>query len=166
MKKFKSFWQIDKNWQLVFPLLGILLSIISAYRISIKVFVTKNTLLTYLITGCLALLIVKLCVWIIKKLENKWIVNQKWELIRIFIVFAITGSSSVFLGRPFIKWIGLHPDKFNPILYWFLFVIISLFLYQIILLALGWISGQFNFFWEFEKRFLKRMGLGKITHKL
>jgi hypothetical protein len=26
----------------------------------------------------------------------------------------------------------------------------------------GWLFGQFNFFWEFEKKMLKRFGLGKM----
>jgi hypothetical protein len=98
----------------------------------------------------------------IQKLENKWVVDQRWELIRIFIVFAFTGSSSVFVGRPFIKWIGITKDNLYPLFYWILFIVISLFFYQLLLVVFGWLFGQFKFFWNFEKNMLRRFGLGKF----
>ena len=162
MKDFKAKWQINNNWQFIVPAIGILLSFFSGYRIAHKLIDNERPLLLGITTLICALIIIKLCVYLINKLEKKWIVNQKWELIRIFIVFAITGSSSVYVGRPFINWIGISSEKLSAPIYWFLFIIISLILYQILLLTLGWLSGQFTFFWEFEKRFLKRMGLSKL----
>lgn len=162
MKDFKAKWQINNNWQLIAPLIGVLLSFFSGYRIACKLIKSEHLILLLTTTLVSSILIIKLCVFVINKLENKWIVNQKWELIRIFIVFAVTGSSSVFVGRPFINWIGISIETFPSPIYWFLFILISLILYQILLLALGWLSGQFAFFWEFEKRFLKRMGLAKL----
>ena len=162
MKDFKAKWQIDNNWQLIAPLVGVLLSFFSGYRIASKLIKNEHLILLSTTTLVSSILIIKLCVFVINKLENKWIVNQKWELIRIFIVFAVTGSSSVFVGRPFINWIGISLETLPSPIYWFLFLLISLILYQILLLALGWLSGQFTFFWEFEKRFLKRMGLAKL----
>ena len=162
MKDFKAKWQIDNNWQLIAPLIGVMLSFFSGYRIACKLIKSEHLILLSIATLVSSILIIKLCVFVINKLENKWIVNQKWELIRIFIVFAVTGSSSVFVGRPFINWIGISLETLPSPIYWFLFILISLILYQILLLALGWLSGQFTFFWEFEKRFLKRMGLAKI----
>ena len=107
MKDFKAKWQINNNWQLIVPVIGILLSFFSGYRIAIKLIDNKHLILLLTTTLVLSLVIIKLCVFVINKLENRWVVNQKWELIRIFIVFAITGSSSVFIGRPFINWIGI-----------------------------------------------------------
>jgi hypothetical protein len=97
-------------------------------------------------------------------LENKWIVEQRWEIIRIFIVFAITGSSSLFIGRPIIYAIGITKENLNPFLYWILFIIIGLVFYQILLVTFGWLFGQFKFFWEFEKKMLKRFGLGRFLN--
>lgn len=162
MKDFKAKWQIDNNWQLIVPLIGLLLSFFSGYRIASKLLESKQLILLTTTTIVSSIIIIKLSVFVINKLQNKWIVNQKWELIRIFIVFALTGSSSVFVGRPFINWIGISLETLPSPIYWFLFIIISLILYQILLLTLGWFSGQFTFFWEFEKRFLKRMGLAKF----
>jgi hypothetical protein len=77
-------------------------------------------------------------------------------MIRIFLVFAFTGTSSVFVGRPIIKLLGITQDVLNPFLYWFLYIIIGLIFYQILLLIFGWLLGQFRFFWEFEKKIFKR----------
>lgn len=165
MKDFKAKWQIDNNWQLIAPLTGVLLSFFSGYRIAYRLLDSEHLILLIITTLISSIVIIKLSVFVINKLENKWVVKQKWELIRIFIVFALTGSSSVFIGRPFINWIGLSLETLPSPIYWLLFIIISLVLYQILLLTLGWLSGQFAFFWEFEKRFLKRMGLGRFFLK-
>ena len=165
MKDFKAKWQIDNNWQLIAPLTGVLLSFFSGYRIAYRLLESEHLILLVITTLISSIVIIKLSVFVINKLENKWVVKQKWELIRIFIVFALTGSSSVFIGRPFINWIGLSLETLPSPIYWLLFIIISLVLYQILLLTLGWLSGQFAFFWEFEKRFLKRMGLGRFFLK-
>jgi hypothetical protein len=106
--------------------------------------------------------LLKVTLYIFKKLEHKWILKYRWEMIRVFIVFAITGSSSVFVGRPIMQMIGITKENLNPFIYWILFIIIGLIFYQILLVTFGWLFGQFNFFWEFEKKMLKRFGLGKM----
>ena len=108
--------------------------------------------------------LLKIVLYAISKLESKWVVNQRWELIRIFIVFAITGSSSVLVGRPIIKWMGITHDNLHPLLYWILFIAISLFFYQVLLVLIGWVFGQFQFFWNFEKKMIRRFGLGKFLN--
>ena len=161
---FKSRWEITKNWQLVFPLAGILSSFYASFKFASK-FLDFSQWLFWLVGFISGLGFLKLCVFCIEKLESKWIVDARWELIRIFIVFAITGSSSVLLGRPFITMLGISEKVLNPILYWFLFVLISLIFYQILLVFWGWILGQFNFFWQFEKKMLRRFGLGRFLEK-
>ena len=83
-------------------------------------------------------------------------------MIRVFMVFAFTGSLHLFVGRPIIKFIGITKENLNPILYWFLFIIIGLIFYQILLVSFGWLFGQFKFFWEFEKKMLRRFGLKRF----
>lgn len=160
MRKFKEHWQIQQNWQLIFPLLGILGVVYSSYKLA-KLFTEDYTIF---LNGSVALvisfLLIKCCLFIFKKLENKWKVEYRWEMIRIFIVFAITGSSSMFVGRPIIKFLGIQKENLNIFLYWFLFITISLVFYQVLLVAFGWLFGQFQFFWNFEKKMLRRFGLG------
>ena len=88
-------------------------------------------------------------------------VNYKWEMIRIFIVFALTGSASVFIGRPIIKLLGVTPDNLG-MAYWGLNIAMCIIFYQILLVFFGWLLGQFVFFWEFEKKMLRRFGFGKF----
>lgn len=160
MQKFKERWQIQQNWQLIFPLLGILGIVYSSFKLA-KVFTQNlNPFLTASVSLVFSYVLLRLCLYFFKKLENKWVVNYKWEMIRIFIVFAMTGSSSVWVGRPIIKLLGITKENLNVFLYWILFIVISLIFYQILLIAFGWLFGQFQFFWNFEKKMLRRFGLG------
>lgn len=160
MQKFKERWQIQENWQLVFPFLGITGIIYSAYKLAKILTKDINFFLTLSVALVVSYLLVKLCLFIFKKLENKWVVQYRWEMIRIFLVFAITGSSSVLVGRPIVKFLGINQENLNAFLYWFLFISVSLICYQILLVFFGWLFGQFQFFWEFEKKMLRRMGVG------
>ena len=161
MQDFKKQWEITKNWQLIFPIIGLISSIYLGTKLSFKI-LNQNFILEIIVGILLGILIVKSCIFFINKLEKKWIVNQRWELIRIFLIFALTGSSSVFVGRPFIKLLGVSKDNLHISVYYALFILISLVFYQILLLLWGWILGQFDFFWRFEKKMLKRLGLKKF----
>ena len=161
MEDFKKQWEITKNWQLIFPLTGLISSIYLGVKLSFKI-LSQNFILELFIGILIGIIIVKLCLFFINKLEKKWIVNKRWELIRIFLIFALTGSSSVLVGRPIIKLIGVSKDNLNLVVYYSLFIMISLVFYQILLLLWGWIFGQFDFFWRFEKKMLKRLGLKKF----
>lgn len=100
-----------------------------------------------------------------QKLKKHWGIRSNFQLIIIFIVFAITGSSSVYVAKPFLDVIGLDQDNFpdtwwSPIVYWTLRILLIFPFYQVLLVAYGWLFGQFKFFWTFEKKMLKRMGFG------
>ena len=45
--------------------------------------------------------------------------------------------------------------------YWILRLILIFPLYQILLILVGTIFGQFKYFWEIEKKFLARIGIFK-----
>lgn len=162
MYDFKKRWQIQHNWQLLFPLLGILALGYSSYRLANLLLSDFHFGFTIIAAIFIFFLLLKFFLFCFKKLENKWIVNYRWEMIRIFIVFAITGSSSVFVGRPVIALLGITKENLNPIVYWVLYIIIGLVFYQLLLLSFGWLFGQFKFFWEFEKKMLRRMGFKRF----
>lgn len=159
MKKFKERWQIQHNWQLVFPLLGVLALVYSSLKLSFAVLSDAHMALIILLSFIIYLLLLKFFLFLFKKLENKWKVTYKWEMISIFLAFATTGSTSVFVSRPIMKWVGITKENLNLALYWVLYIIIGLILYQILLVFFGWVFGQFAFFWNFEKKMLKRIGL-------
>ncbi|WP_299122795.1 DUF6787 family protein [uncultured Winogradskyella sp.] len=162
MEKFKKHWEIQHNWQLLFPFFGVLALGYSAFKISNAFLKPYGLILTIIASVVLFFLLLKLTLFIFKKLEKKWILDYKWEMIRVFIVFAITGSSSLYIGRPIIELIGITKENLNPLLYWVLFIIIGLVFYQILLVTFGWLFGQFKFFWEFEKKMLKRFGFKRF----
>lgn len=158
MTSFKEHWEITKNWQLLFPALGLVALGYIALKFSSLIF--SNSVFGIIISSLILFyLLLRISLFAIQKLEGRWIVKQRWELIRIFIVFAITGSSSVLVTRPLIKELGITLDNLHAFVYWVLFVAISLIAYQLLLLFFGWIFGQFEFFWNFEKKILKRLGI-------
>ena len=84
------------------------------------------------------------------------------QLIIIFIVFGITGSLSVVLGKYVL--INIFGESFlNNDFYWFLRLILIFPIYQILLILVGALFGQFRYFWEIEKKILIKMKLIKST---
>jgi len=103
----------------------------------------------------------------IDRLKKKWNIQSNRQLSIVFIVFGITGSSSVKVGRPFLELIGLQPEVFTDIplgsaLYWVLRILVIFPIYQVLLVLFGALFFQFSFFWEFEKKILRRMGLKRF----
>ncbi|PZD79289.1 DUF6787 family protein [Mesonia sp. K7] len=99
-----------------------------------------------------------------EKLKKKWGIESNWQMVIIFMVFAITGSSSVYVAKPFLELINVTRETFaegfwGGFLYYTLRLILIFPFYQVLLLLFGFIFGQFKFFWNFEKKMLSRMGL-------
>lgn len=99
-----------------------------------------------------------------KNLKKRWGVESNFQLTVIFIVFAITGSTSAWLSKPVCMWLGILKEDFG---FWHTPVrLILIFpLYQLLLVLFGFLFGQFTFFWAFEKKMLKRMGMGFLFKK-
>lgn len=105
-----------------------------------------------------------------KKLKERWGITSDLQLVIIFIVFSITGSSSVFVAKPFLHWLGMDAEHFpdawwGQTLYWVLRMLLIFPFYQVLLVVYGWLFGQFKFFWAFEKKMLSRMGLEFLFNK-
>ena len=94
-----------------------------------------------------------------KNLKKRWGIETNFQLTIIFVVFAITGSASAWLSKPFCFWLGITKTDLG---FWFTPVRLLLIfpLYQLLLVLIGFIFGQFKFFWAFEKKMLKKMGFG------
>lgn len=165
MQKFKQRWEIQQNWQLIFPVLGISVLVYSSYKLALVFTKDSNIYITIFSTIILSFLLLKFILFLFKKLEKKWVLTYKWEMIRVFIVFSITGTASIFVGKPIIRLIGITKENLNPVIYWFLYIIIGLIFYQILLVCIGWLFGQFQFFWNFEKKMLRRFGLKRFHNE-
>ncbi|MAT79896.1 MAG: diacylglyceryl transferase [Flavobacteriaceae bacterium TMED238] len=94
-------------------------------------------------------------------LKEKWNLKSNFQLVIILIVFAITGSSSLYISKPLMEFLSISNDSMNVISYWILRFIIVTLVYQLVLLVVAFLFGQFNWFWNFEKKMLKKMGLIK-----
>lgn len=170
MQKFKERWEIKSSWQLIFPMLGLLSLIFSGYLIaryilnSIEILKTDSIYLGLL--SALTILLSSLFLFVTLKLfgvlETRWSVNYRWELIAIFMVFAITGSTAARVSDPILSFLGLAKENTNGWIYWPIRILIVFPIYQVLLLIVGWLFGQFKFFWSFEKKMLSRMGFARF----
>ena len=96
------------------------------------------------------------------KLIKIFKVKDLYQLIIIFIVFGITGSLSVVLGKYVL--INIFGESFlNNDYYWLLRLILIFPIYQVLLIIVGALFGQFRYFWEIEKKILIRIGILKST---
>ncbi|HOZ40949.1 MAG TPA: diacylglyceryl transferase [Flavobacteriales bacterium] len=88
------------------------------------------------------------------RLAQRWGVSPSRVLV-ILLVFACTGTTVLLIKRPILTWVtgGAEPSLWVSVVYY----ILILPFYNLILLIYGALFGQFSFFWNFEKRFLRRI---------
>ncbi|MBN4081561.1 hypothetical protein JYU23_00365 [bacterium AH-315-C07] len=85
------------------------------------------------------------------KLRNKWGIRSTWDIILILIVFALAGSSVLHVSGFVSSFLGF--DESTSLGVKVVVRILIIFpVYQILLLMYSFILGQFNFFWEKEKK--------------
>ncbi|MDH4088931.1 MAG: hypothetical protein OEV74_04595 [Cyclobacteriaceae bacterium] len=91
----------------------------------------------------------------IEKLKQRWKLGSAFQVVVVLLVFACTGFTVLYIKKPVLHFLaGAQGDG---LLASFLYYLLILPLYNVILLAYGFLFGQFNFFWEFEKRFFNRI---------
>ncbi|CAD5298451.1 MULTISPECIES: DUF6787 family protein [unclassified Imperialibacter] len=88
------------------------------------------------------------------RLQDRWNLKSGWQVAIVLIVFACTGFTVLFLKKPLFRLIHASEEYYT--LLTILYYILILPIYNLILLFYGFIFGQFNFFWEFEKRMFRR----------
>ena len=96
------------------------------------------------------------------KLKQRWGITTNFQLVVIFIVFAINGSLSAKISSFCMSHIGLDKNNLPWFFYYLILIILVMPLYPFLLIAIGYIFGQFTFFFAFSKKMLKSMGLGFI----
>ncbi len=90
-------------------------------------------------------------------LQKRWKVSGT-QLFLILCVFAITGTLTAYISRQITLWLDVEKYSF---LFWVLKISVLLFGYQVIILLVSIPFGQFSFFWNYEKKILRRMGILK-----
>jgi hypothetical protein len=90
------------------------------------------------------------------KLQDKWELNSAYQVIIVLLVFSLTGSTVVFLRKSLFSLIGFDEatDFWLKTITYIAFVMPA---YQVLLLGYGALFGQFAFFWNKEKKMLKKI---------
>jgi hypothetical protein len=93
--------------------------------------------------------------WLLK-LQSKWGLDNLVQVLAVLAVFTLTGSTVVWIRRFLFDFIGF--DDATPT--WLkvaTYLVCVMPMYQVLLLAYGFVFGQFKFFWEKEKKLLRRL---------
>lgn len=97
-----------------------------------------------------------------KKLKERWGIEHNWQIIVILIVFAVTGSTASYIGKPILQGLNVTSENFGEFGYWVIRILLLFVVYQFMLVFFGWLFGQHKFFWNFEKKMLRRLGLKRF----
>ncbi len=96
----------------------------------------------------------------LRRLKEKWGITSNWQFVLVNIIFAITGSITVYIKRSVFQLLGIGTETpFLSKVFYYLLLITPL--YFILLLAIGSLLGQFRFFWNFEKIIFRRLDKNK-----
>ena len=104
----------------------------------------------------------------IKRIKDKWGIENNFQFAVILVVFAVTGSVSAKLSGPTAEYFEI--DSLHAILYWPIRLLIVFPIYQILLIWFGFIFGVivsvftlqkdrfiFNFFFKMSILFSKKL---------
>ena len=88
-------------------------------------------------------------------LKKRWNIKSNFQLVIILIVFAITGSSTLYVRKGVFYLLGITQDTelWLRIVFYILIIFPA---YNIMFLVIGFLFGQFKFAWEFEKKIFSR----------
>ena len=99
------------------------------------------------------------------RLKKKWGITSNYQIMVILLVFSITGSIAVVITNPVLKLIGLNEYLVSPWIFWPIRIFIIFPIYQVLIVVIGALFGQFKFFWAFEKKMLVRFGFKYFKDK-
>jgi hypothetical protein len=98
---------------------------------------------------------------VLQKIIDKFHAKSFKHLIIIFLVFALSGSASLLMSSSILTAINLKElINFYP-LYLLVRIILLIPIYQLVLIIIATLFGEFRYFWNFEKKFFKRLRLIK-----
>jgi hypothetical protein len=96
----------------------------------------------------------------LKKFKAKWKIKSNFQLFLILVIFSVTGSASLVVRHVVFDWIGITAET-SVWIKFPLYLLIIVPAYQVLLLLVGALFGQFRFAWEFEKRVFSRLRIKK-----
>ena len=96
---------------------------------------------------------------IMNKIRNLFKVETNFQLLKVNIVFAATGTVSIYFAGIVINVLGLNLYILGDFFYWVLRIMLLIPVYQVLLIVIGSIFGEFKYFWRIEKKMLGRFGI-------
>ena len=96
---------------------------------------------------------------ILKKLILIFEAKSLIHLIKIFLIFGLAGSLSLYLSELIYNYINIKDFVNIYIVKLFIKIIFLIIIYQITLLSIAIIFGEFKYFFKFFKKFLNRFKL-------
>ena len=99
------------------------------------------------------------------RFKEKWGITSNFQLAIILLVFSITGSVAVWVAKPVLDLVGLDKEALSPWVFWPIRIFIIFPIYQVLIVVIGAIFGQFKFFWAFEKKMLVRLGFKQFKDR-
>lgn len=99
------------------------------------------------------------------KLQTRWGITSNFQLVVIFIVFAINGSLSAKISSFLLDELGITKETTNVFFYYILLLVLVLPLYPFMLMLFGWLFRQSKFFTPFAKRMIRSMKMGFLLPK-
>lgn len=88
-------------------------------------------------------------------LKQRWNLKSGWQVMVVLLVFACTGVTVLLIKKPVLALIAGNQE--NSLAASIVYYLLILPVYNVLLLGYGFAFGQFRFFWNFEKRFFKRI---------
>ena len=84
-------------------------------------------------------------------------VQTNYQLFMVNLVFALTGTSSLVCADYILKILYVNPDTFGIASYWTIRIILILPIYQVLLIFVGAIFGEFFLFLGNGKKNIKKI---------
>ena len=81
--------------------------------------------------------------------------NSKLHLLKIFFIFGLAGSLSVFISEPLIQFVSIENFISNKFFYWLIRLILIFPIYQFVLIGVAFVFGEFRYFKKFFNKFIK-----------
>ena len=100
-----------------------------------------------------------------KKIKDKLGIKSNLQLTIILLVFAITGSIAVWIAEPILLILGIDKSHLPIWIFWPIRILIIFPIYQILIIIIGTLFGQFKYFWKFEKKMIRRLGFKYFQDK-
>jgi hypothetical protein len=100
-----------------------------------------------------------------ENLKKRWGVTSNFQLVIIFVVFAINGSLSAKISVFAMNFFCINNENTHWFFYYLVLILLVLPLYPFLLMLFGYIFGQSKFFFPFSKKILQHIGLGFIFKK-